>query len=285
MRVAFLNRSRESAFGGDFIETDALKPELQKLGIEWVEEDGYTLHERESRYALIHIHHINFTWSRINFGAVARCHLPTVITPEFYPAEIGLSFLEMRRWLRLMDYVLPYSRREGDEIVRLLGRPYRMRPIPTGTSPDFHAPNERNRKGVLCVTARLPDKNTWEMEEYCRQAGLDYTCAQGIPYAEMPAVYARHRLFLNGSNGERMSLTTGEALCAGCRVLDSEDNWGNEWYPRIQKISHDAPYFVEALKAAYYAQEWDFTPNETARGMTWAKMAQAYAAVYEEVLS
>ena len=99
--------------------------------------------------------------------------------------------------------------------------------------------------------------------------------------SKLPPIYKAHRLFVNNSDSERMSLTVGEALCAGCRVVSNHGNRGAENYRNLI-----VDYITEDLIArSYNLPDWDYLPNHDARQLTWDLVATRLIKVYEEVLS
>ena len=149
---------------------------------------------------------------------------------------------------------------------------------------DIH-PNSREA-GVLTVSARGPsDKNCGIIEECCKELGVPFFVAHDIPHEQLPEIYFRSKVFVQASTYENMSRTVGEALCAGCRVVATEHNMGNEWYPGLVTIN---PIQQDSLKSAIvYALEspdWNWMPNRTARRMTWRRTASILLNLYTECL-
>src|SRR5689334_11709572 len=211
MRVAFLNRGREAHPGGDLVALDATMDALRRKGVE-VEETGWDVAALDGNFDLAHVFHCNFDWSKGNRDAVYKSsqkwggQLPYVLTPIFYPGlRSGITDVDLRCIVFDAALVLPFSHREAREMRHELGFfPYE--PIPNGTDPKFHCTTPASqREGVLCVSARgESDKNVPLVRAACEKLGLPFTCATGIPHDEMPAVYARHRVFVNASDSERM---------------------------------------------------------------------------------
>lgn len=294
MKIAILNRSRESHPGGDVIAIDCTIAALNNIGIDAT----YITDPWDAAmllpYDLVHIYHCNFNWSRDNFVKTWESGRPYVLTPTFYPdASLGMEPHEVDHACRLAEMLLPFSSREAIELQRWMTHHTPVRIIPNGTLRCFHAPNADNpplgtpeREGVLTVAAREGDKNCDKVRAACRLADIPYFHASGIPHAEMPGVYKSYRLFVNASESERMSLTTGEALCSGCRVLDTRANWGNEHYHNIATMNPLLPVeeMAEVIGMAYHQRDWCYDPNDDARALTWSAVAHAYSEVYAEAL-
>src|SRR5262249_36434098 len=108
----------------------------------------------------------------------------------------------------------------------------------------------------------------------------------GIDHAELHKHYRTARVFVHSSPDDRMSLTVGEALCSGCRVLSSIHDRGNEWFPGLQEIDpHDSAQVKRAIEHAWNSPDWDFRPNERARSMTWDRTAAHFIDVYRRCLN
>ena len=284
MKVAILNRTRSGPPGGDLVEIDNRMAALQRLGVKCeyapASLDGFDL---------VHIWHCNWDWSRENFLWARRHNIPQVATPMYYPHDFGMSKREIATVLNTARVVMPYSQREGDELCKAIGRNLRLTIIPNGTSAAFHAADSGDRIGVCSVAARSygNPKNTAVVAEACRLAGLPFTLISGLTPEEMPAAYRHFKVFINASESERMSLVIGEALCSGCRVLATSENWGNEWYPGIRTIDphYGAEEMARQISAAYNAEGWDWTPNNEARHLTWDGIAPLVVEAYQKALA
>lgn len=281
MRIAFLNRGRVHP-GGDLIALDATMAALRRKGVE-CEETGWDAHWIQTGdFDLCHIVHCNFDWSWGNYEAVRVSRKPYVLQPIWYPGLYsGITKEQVQQIVLNARMVLPFSRREGQEMRDELGWfPYE--PIPNGTDPMFHCTTPASeREGVLCVSARgESDKNIPLVREACAKLGIPFTCATGIPHDQMPAVYAKHRVFVNASDSERMSLTTLEALCSGCRTLvqhGSDRGW--EW---TMARSFEPSVLEMALERTYnpVAPSYHERVMDRARALTWDLVASHLIQVY-----
>ena len=182
---------------------------------------------------------------------------------------------------------MPFSIAEAEELSSEIGLSRDMDIIPNGVDERFHCLASYDRVGVCTVIARPQDrKNCDVVEQACKLAGLPYTLICGVPYEEMPKAYAKHKIYVNLSDSERMSLAIGEALCAGCRVLATSGNRGNSWYPGL--ITIDPKISVNDLNGQLQAIDndpmWDWTPNATARKLTWTVVTERALAVYNRVI-
>lgn len=300
MKVAVLNRQRAAHPGGDLTQIDATIEALGALGItaEYAPE-GWTLDWLRG-FDLAHIFHCNFGWSLYNYKRCKDAGMQYVITPIFYPdTTLGATRSEIREMLSWSARVLPHSRWERAEISRTIGGdlPFHDELIPNGTGSEFYWYDGQGsrlvsallqiapREGVLCVTARPGDKNSSVVELVCGGLGVPYRCATGLSRGELIAAYRAARVFVNASDSERMSLTIGEALCAGCRVVATDMNRGNEWYgPGLVTTKIGNLALSKAIRNAHEAQdnEWDYSPNRLARQITWGRVARMLVRVYEE---
>ena len=284
MRIAFLNRERTWA-GGDLIAIDATMEALRRFGVEcWYGA------EHLERADLVHIFHCNYPWSRTNFRLAVEAGKPYVVTPVFYPEDRGMGRTEMLEHLLRAEAVMPFSRTEGKEMQQWVGKEVPFTPVPNGTSWAFHAPNGGAERTMVKASAmRADDGKRWEViAEACRRLNLPFTLLAGITHQDLPQHYRRCRVFVSASGTERMSLVIGEALCAGCRVLSTVANRGNEWYePHLEKVDPggSVEHFMRRIEAAYHVEGWCWEPNERARAMTWSRTARALVEVYQEVLA
>jgi len=298
LRICFLNRIRGNQPGGDMVQLDATVAALRRLG-----HDAFFLEdfrEPAPEADIYHNFHINFGWARealtgVDYHGVQqltrsdRFYRRLVITPIFFPDDhFGVSFSEMRSFLDRAVAVTPFSERELDEIRHLTGYSGAATLIPNGTDPSFFAPNDDSRTGpVMGACTGYPGKQVQLIEDACgKELGLPCEIVHGLSHDEMPAAFKRARVFVNASGMEIMSLTTAEALCAGCRVIDTTENRGSAWYGKMPRAY---PTDRERLNAliwnAYHDREWDWSPNERARELTWDYTALLLEGVYSEVLA
>jgi len=288
LKIAFLNRGRESMPGGDCIALDATMAALRRKGVH-AEETGWDVARMKAgEFDLAHMCHVNFSWCWGNYEAIreVRIDFPYVLQPIFYNGLLsGITIKQLREMIRSARHIIPFSTVERDEIrevqsVETIPPPYTI--IPNGTDEAFHCTiDPMKRVGVLCVSARgTEDKGIPKVKAICEKLRIPFTAISGIPHDQLPPIYKAHRLFVNASDSERMSLTVGEALCAGCRVVSNHGNRGSSHYRNLV-----VDYIQEDLIArSYNLPDWDYTPNHDARMLTWDSVAERLIKVYEEVL-
>lgn len=282
MKVAFLNRGRVHP-GGDLIALDATVEALRRLGVECVETGWDRQAMASGGFDLAHIFHCDFDWSKGNYEAVQAVGLPYVLTPIYY----GFYGTHAAPILDNAKAILPFSQLEAGELP--CGNRKRITVIPNGTDKEFfywHDSVDGRVRRVLCVSARgKSDKNAEVVERICKRNGYKFVCATDLTREDLATYYKASSVFVNASPSERMSLTIGEALCAGCRVLATKHNWGNEWYPGLVTFDPTDEIKLEHLiRWAINSASWDYRPNEAARQLTWDWVASKIKAVYEEVL-
>jgi|SRR5579872_873941 len=298
MRIAFLNRGRETHEGGDLIALDATMAALRRRGIECVE-TGWDS-EQIKHFDLAHVFHCQFSWSWGNYEAIKRAGKPYVLTPVFYPGPLlsGIEWRQLEKIVLDSSRVLTFSRKEMLEMYNAsttTGIPLALSSagysiIPNGTDPAFHCRHLRevtpSLRRVLTVSARgESDKNVGTVKRICERSDIPFHCATDLPHADLPAVYAGYGVFVNASGSERMSLTIGEALCANCRVLATRENQGNEWYEGLVTFDpNDETKLEHLIRWATTSPTWDYRPNAAARCLTWDWVAMKLEAVYREVL-
>ncbi len=307
MKISFLNRGRETHPGGDVIALDETMAALRRLGVECVETGWDVEAIKSGGFDLCHVFHCQFSWSWGNYQAIRAARKKYVLTPIYYPGLLAgvtqeqvddmqanasaVTFFSQREAAET-----PYPRNYGHDAPAILrGRKERI--IPNGTSRDFHYYNGdvgakligSDREGVLTVAAREGDKNANKVREACQRAFLTHGHAFSLPRERMASEYRIHKVFVNASESERMSLTIGEALCAGCRVLATKENRGNEHYgPGLYTFDprESVEVLAERIRTVYECSDddWDWSPNIRARKLTWDLTAAMLKQVYEEVL-
>lgn len=287
MKIAFINRNPFTHAGGDVIMLNCLMNALRAIGVdctniygEWGPQDLYP-------YDLVLIYHMNFTWSRDNFTKVNASLKPYVILPIFYPTDqLGMNFNTMRWALREARMVCPLSFMEAREISQLTGYSGPFTVIPHGTEERFswHQPMIE-RQYVMAANAR-GDKGEKHVERVCARLGLPFRYVTGEPHEKLHLLYRQAKIFVHSSLDDRMSLTVGEALCSGCRVISSNRDRGNEHFAGLKAVNPENETELEAwVKMAWEAESWDYTPNEKARTMTWVKAARAWMEVFKRALA
>lgn len=282
MRVALLNRPLTGWRGGDLIGVAHRLSALRAIG---VDAEYVDCKDSLAAFDIAHVFHLDHTFCRRNFEAVQRDKKRYVVTPIFYP-EISGDNKVKGAWLRGAAAILPFSRAEGEELRTRFGNDIQYTAIPSGTAPEFYAEPSPDRVGV-CASDISGSKNSHIIERACRELGIPFTRFKEIPSKEMPAKFRAHRVFCHATHSDRMSLAVGEALCSGCRVITTPNNRGNEHYPGIRTVPKwdDGAGWVAAIREAYSAPEWDWTPNVAARALTWESQAEGYKAAYERALA
>lgn len=258
---------------------------LRRLGMECINLYGdwgpETLHE----FDLIHIQHCNLSWSRDNWHKTMQSCRPYVVLPVFYPTDqLGMSYHEMQMMFNASRAVVPLSFAEAREITTLTGYAGPFHVIPHGTEERFHYDGSLPRTYVMCANAR-GTKGEGLVSRICRYLGIDFIYARDIPHDKLHMIYRQAKVFVHSSPDDRMSLTVGEALCSGCRVISSSRDRGNEWFPGIVECDpEDEEDLQSEIRMAWSHSDWDWRPNERAREMTWEKTARQWLRVYNEAL-
>jgi glycosyltransferase involved in cell wall biosynthesis len=298
MRVSLLNRGLYSHPGGDLVQVEETAQALRKQGV-WTRiepEDPQQHLPHLNSVDLAHVFHVNFGFSKANWQHCIREGIPYVVTPIYYAAdELGMTYDDQRRMFEEAAAVCPFTQKEADLIKAKTGFPGPYTIIPNGTAERFHSTSDPlQRTGVLAVAAREGTKGTGIVKELCEELGYPFTLATGVPKSDMPDLYKSHRVFVHAADLEVMSLVIGEALCANCRVLATNTNPGNSWYPGLVEFSPHMPAHKESLKNllqwAYQTgveggwTPWTYEPNEAARNLTWGYVAEQLIKVYKEVL-
>jgi len=296
MKICFLNRIRGNQPGGDMIQLDATVAALRSLS-----HDAFFLEDFRDPIPdadIYHAFHVNFGWSRQILTGIDDFHVKQssrsdhfydrlVITPIFFPDDnFGVPFAEMASLLSMARMVTPFSQPEINEITTLTGFTGPFTIIPNGTSHAFHALPDNNRRGPVMGACHVyPGKNVHAIQDACdkdlKGQGLTCEIISGIPHDQMPAILKKARVWVNSSTMEIMSLTTAEALCAWCRVIDTTENRGGVNYPGLVRVDpRDRAALALAILTAWESPVWDWTPNERSRQMDWDWVARNLAEVY-----
>lgn len=289
-RIAFLNRAPSAYPGGDILSIADLTEALAHLGEEATYVYGNWTPDDLKAFDIVHIRHMNFSWSVFNVEQTLTSGVPYVLTPIFYPTlNLGAGLKQMVGAVKHASAILPFSPYEWGEMQETLGVTHEnLSFVPNGTSRAFHAPDvgtDIDRAFVVTASIRGEDsKGCRDVVKACQEAHLPCEVVTDVPYERMPEVYRRARVFVNASDSERMSRTIGEALCSGCRVLATKHNRGNWWYGNgLVEIDPERD-LATAIPYAYNAEVWDYTPNALARNLTWDMVARQLVDVYGGVL-
>jgi hypothetical protein len=151
----------------------------------------------------------------------------------------------------------------------------------------FHCAPSGVRSGIIAVSARGDsDKNIPLLRKICESDSLNLQVATDWSRQKLANDLRYYKVFVNASGSERMSLTIGEALCAGCRVLATNQNWGNSHYPGLVTFDpKDEIHLEHMIRFALTSPDWDYRPNAAARCLTWDFVAEKLEGVYREVLA
>ena len=210
---------------------------------------------------------------------------PILYTIPPPPFPIARYYGEMRTMFENAAAVCPLSFREAREITQLTDFSGPFHVIPHGTEARFgwHQPMLA-RHYVMCANAR-GQKGESLVEQVCSKLGLPFRYVTGVPHEKLHLIYRQAKVFVHSSPDDRMSLTVGEALCSGCRVISSDRDRGNEWFPGLKACNPANEKELEAyIGMAWRSDEWDWRPNERAREMTWEVAARKWLRVYEGVI-
>lgn len=251
---------------------------------------------------------------------------PNAIQGVWRLAKWGLKFAAPRwpTWRRSLldsaDAVLPNSRAEAGQLVRLFGAdPGRIHVVPNGVSPRFAAADPtrfRSQVGTAdCVlyTGRIePRKNVHALVAAAKAVGFPLVvigntppgqeayrraCAQagGNGVTWLPAVahddptlasaYAAARVFALPSWFETPGLSALEAAVAGCALVITPNGCTREYFgERVAYARPDRPREIrQALRRA-----WDDGPepglaSHVRSHFLWSTVAQRTAEVYDRV--
>lgn len=283
MRICYLNRNPTTHAGGDLIMLERLLAAVRKLGHECFNLYGEWSPESLHEYDVVHIQHCNLTWSKDNWWKTLASRRPYVVLPIFYPTDaLGMTYDEMRAMFENASAVCPLSFREAREITTLTGFSGPFHVIPHGTEARFGWFQPMiSRDFVMCANAR-GQKGESLVEKICQKLGLPFRYVTGEPHEKLHMIYRQAKVFVHSSPDDRMSLTVGEALCSGCRVISSDRDRGNEWFPGLKACNPESEQELEAYIAmAWRSEEWDWRPNERAREMRWEVAARKWLKVYE----
>jgi glycosyltransferase involved in cell wall biosynthesis len=225
-----------------------------------------------------------------------------------------------RELLRLADLVLPNSRSEANQLIRLFGvRGERIRVVPNGVLPAMATASPelfRERWGaepfVLFVGRVEPRKNTLGLiraigemglplvvideappgcgsyEEECRRAGYDRVSWLGHLDHHDPllaSAYAAARVFALPSWFETPGLAALEAALAGCAIAITPYGSTRDYFGDL--VEYARPQRADEIRRAI-SQCWEKGPDPRlsrliATDYLWPEVAQITAEVYDQV--
>lgn len=291
MKIAILNRDPGAHPGGDVLSLLDLSNAIKKLT-----SASITLfhHEKANldHFDLVFIKHMNFPWSVENWDWALRFSKPYVLQPMYYPGSWGTDGDDMKEMVEDAALVVPYAPEEWKNIQTSLNCSNdNVRFIPNGVSEEFVAEElDPHRQGyVLAVSARA-GKGEEKVENACKILGLPYKFVTDVSPQDMPEHYINARVFVNASEGERMSRTIHEALASGCRVVATKHNYGNYWYQTsgvpdslCTVDPEDTDALVDKIDVAWSDPHWNWLPNICARQITWDVAAKYLVSAIKEV--
>ena len=285
MRLVWLNRNPSTHPGGDLIMLRALKEAMVQRGHRCHELYGEWTSRDLLPFDLVLIYHVNFPWSFENITKTQLAGKPYVLLPIFYPTDqLGMTYRSMREAMEEAACVCPLSFTEAREISDYTGFRGPFSVIPHGTEERFHW-DRGDQDCCVATSCARGGKGEDLVEKVCGKLGLPCKHFINIPHEELHLHYRKARVFVHSSPDDRMSLTVGEALCSGCRVLSSVYDRGNEWFPGLKVLNPKNEQELESyIRMAWESEKWDWRPNERAREMTWGKTAKAWEKVCERAL-
>lgn len=281
MRVVFINRNPSTHQGGDLIMLDCLMAALRKLGVQCTNLYGEWGPEHLHQFDVVHLQHSNFTFTKEGWWKILASHRPYVVSPIFYPTDaLGMNYDEMRSMFEQASAICPLSFKEAREITQLTGFSGPFHIIPHGTEERFQFDGP-DRQFVMCANAR-GQKGEGLVEKVCQRLNLPFRYVTGIPHKALHQVYRQAKVFVHSSPDDRMSLTVGEALCSGCRVISSDRDRGNEWFPGLKACNPESEEdLLQWIGMAWRSEKWDYSPNAVARTMSWDVAARKWLKAYE----
>src|SRR5438552_18257931 len=137
MRICFLNRAPSAYPGGDVLSINETIDALKPLGVDAKYVHGEWGPKDLQPFDLVHVKHVNFSWSKWNFEQVWTSGKPYVVQPVFYPrTDLGMSAEDMTHAFRMARTVVPYTWGEWRSVVSMLavddegGIPIRVQCVP-----------------------------------------------------------------------------------------------------------------------------------------------------------
>lgn len=289
MKIGIANRDPKAYQGGDNIQIDYLCKALSFKGVDCHQPLAFK--PNWSEFDVVHAYHLNFSWSNIIYENIWEQKKPYFITAIFYPtAELGSTSDQMMKYVNRSLFTVVHSTWEKEELLAVTGcNENKIRIIPNGVGSEFVGcpPNldcdHGDREYVITVTARDGDKNSKIVKNICEELSIPYLNICNYSHDQMPEIYKSSKVFVNASESERMSLTTHEALAAYCKVISTEFNRGNEWFPCLITCNptnyNDLKY---KIKYAYQSSQWCYIPNEYAANLRWDVVAERYLQCLKE---
>src|SRR2546427_8618964 len=150
MKIGFINRAPSAYFGGDVLSINETIEALGKIGVEAKYIYGDWGPKDLEPFDLLHVKHVNFSWSKWNFKQVWASEKPYVVQPVFYPrTDLGMNAVDIVEALHGAAAVIPYTWAEWLSILSTIDTGIserfetfainaRVQCVPNGTSRAFH---------------------------------------------------------------------------------------------------------------------------------------------------
>lgn len=293
LKIGVANRDPNAYHGGDNIQINAMIKALEMKGVFC--HQPLEFKPNWSNYDVVHAYHLNFSWSNIIYNNIWEQNKPYFITAIFYPStDLGSSAEQMKAYVEGALFTVVQSDWEKQELIEITGATEsKIRVIPNGVESSFivYPPHyeinceDKTRENVITVTAREGDKNSYLVQKVCAELNIPYVNISGfkLKREELPDIYRKSRVFVNASDSERMSLTTHEALASYCKVISTEFNRGNQWFPGLVTCNPSNYHDLKSkINFAYRATQWCYLPNDFAASLTWDIAAERYLECFRE---
>lgn len=318
MRVLLFNRDETWWSGGDMVQLRATMGALSQLGVEahYIPDPVVRL----DTYDLIHIFHLNFRWASQMAHLCMAAGKPYIVSTIYYNYDVqGLSKQQMRTIAERAQRLICLSSPEQQEMLDDLGhdlRP-RVRVIPNGAAALFDRPGPialpfgKGKAYGLTVGRLQPSKGHHLAAAAARELRLPLVIAGGqandphypnllravgpttmalpghLSQEELAGYYRGARVYICPSLTERMSLTLLEAGLAGCNLVSTVHNRGNEWLPGLTVVDPEDPRaLAEAIQQQWERPRgWQGYREYIHEHLTWELAGRELKKLYEEVLS
>lgn len=312
LRVMLNNRDPRP-MGGDMVQVYETRDALKKIGVEAT--FSCSAGEDLSGYDLVHMFHMNFTWSWNFYQNAKRQGKPLVISSIFYPTEgAGVSFAQQKEMAEYANALISLSSFESGEIRHCLGFEKKITLIPNGVSNLFLSPGESiNPFGepFIMSAGRMEHlKGHLRVLDVAMQLKLPIVIAGGgghppyleevkamkyprlvltgeIPQEELVKYYRGCHTFVMASHSERMTLTALEAGATDANLVVTKYNGGNEWMPgltiadALDRNDLIAKAEKEFAQPRGHARWQEFIQ----KNLTWDKVAEQVKQIYLEALA
>lgn len=232
MKVAFINRPKDSWIGGDYVQMEKTADELRKLGIEvTIFETPFPLPTSiMNDIDIVHLWNFTMDWTKSGIW-MAKGHKKKTVCSMIYHDVSSISDETQQIMIDNLDraiFLCPQEKERADKHIKVTNYVF----IPNGIDKWWLEPVDYKTEDYVLTVGRIDGtKGQLEVAKECKKLGLKYKIVgeninheylklcqkNGVEYLgvltgdKLKEVYAKCRVYVLKSNTEIMPLTVMEA--------------------------------------------------------------------------